>query len=243
MKIDILTLFPELFIPFFNTSIIKRGIDKDIIDINTINIRDFSLNKHKKVDDYPYGGGPGMVMTPQPIYRAYQSITKATSDVPLIYLSPQGEIFNQAKANTLSRYQHIIFLCGHYEGIDQRIIDSIVTHEISVGDYVLTGGELPAMIMVDCISRLIPGMLGNDQSAQEDSIANGLLEFPQYTRPYAFNGKEVPNILLSGNHKQIEGWRKKKSLVKTREKRPDLFQKYELSIEDHQLLIKEDEST
>lgn len=238
MKIDILTLFPEFFTTFKNTSMIKRGIENNFIDINPINIRDFSIDKHKKVDDYPYGGGPGMVMTPQPIYDAYKSIERLSEDVPCIYLSPQGEVFNQDMAMEISRHPQIIFLCGHYEGVDQRVIDKIVTHEISIGDYVLTGGELPAMVMIDCIARLIPGILGNKHSAQEDSISSGLLEFPQYTRPYKFLGKEVPDILLSGNHEKIEQWRKTKSLVKTRKRRPDLFDKYILNNEEKKLLKK-----
>lgn len=239
MRIDVLTIFPELFTQFLDTSIVKRGIEKQLIDIRVTNIRDFSQDKHKKVDDYPYGGGPGMVMTPKPIYHAYQSIEKQFSDVPLIYLSPQGELFNQEKAIELSAYQHIVLLCGHYEGVDQRILDTIVTHEISIGDYVLTGGELPAMIMIDCLSRLIPGVLGNEKSVHEDSISSGLLEFPQYTRPYEFNGMKVPDVLLSGNHKQIERWRRKKSLLKTKEKRPDLFEQYELSEEDIFIIAEE----
>lgn len=238
MKIDILTLFPEFFTTFKNISMIKRGIENNLIDINPINIRDFSIDKHKKVDDYPYGGGPGMVMTPQPIYDAYTSIERLSEDVPCIYLSPQGDVFNQDMAMEISQHQQVIFLCGHYEGVDQRVIDKIVTHEISIGDYVLTGGELPAMVMIDCIARLIPGILGNKHSAQEDSISSGLLEFPQYTRPYKFLGEEVPDILLSGNHEKIEQWRKAKSLVKTKKRRPDLFEKYILSNEEKKLLKK-----
>lgn len=236
MRIDVLTLFPEVFNGFTQTSIMKRGIDRKIIDIHITNIRDFSLDKHKKTDDYPYGGGPGMIMTPQPIYDSYQSIEKVSPTPPCIYLSPQGKIFNQEMAMELSKYPQIIFLCGHYEGIDERIIHNIVTHEVSIGDYVLTGGELPAMVMIDCISRLLPGMLGNSNSAREDSISNGLLEFPQYTRPYEFLGEKVPDILLSGDHQKIEEWRKIHSLIKTKKRRPDLFHKYSLSEKEKKLL-------
>lgn len=241
MKIDILTLFPELFNDFMNTSILKKGIENKIIEINTINIRDFSLDKHKKVDDYTYGGGPGMVMTPQPIYDAFKSIEKTHSKTPCIYLSPQGELFNQDMAFELSKYPHIIFLCGHYEGIDQRVIDKIVTHEVSIGDYILTGGELPSMVMIDTISRLLPGVLGNVSSAHEDSFSNGLLEFPQYTRPYEFMSEKVPDILISGDHKKIHQWRRIKSLIKTKKKRPDLYKKYKLKKEEKELLIKYNE--
>lgn len=242
MKIDVLTLFPELFYAFKNTSIIKRGIKNNIININPINIRDFSIDNHRKADDYPYGGGPGMVMTPQPIYDAYKSIKKLSKDIPCIYLSPQGKVFNQDMAIEIAHYPQVIFLCGHYEGIDQRIIDKIVTHEISIGDYVLTGGELPAMVMIDCISRLVPGILGNEQSAQEDSISSGLLEFPQYTRPYKFLGEKVPDILLSGNHKKIDQWRKIESLLKTKKRRPDLFERYTFSNEEKKILEKIDKN-
>jgi tRNA (guanine37-N1)-methyltransferase len=241
MKIDILTIFPELFNSFVDTSIIKRAIDNKIIDINPTNIRDFSKNKHHKVDDYPYGGGPGMVMTPQPIYDAYKSIKKDSENIPCIYLTPQGKIFNQEKAMELSQFSQIIFLCGHYEGIDQRIIDDLVTDEISIGDYILTGGELPAMIIIDCISRLLPGVLGNNNSALDDSITSGLLEFPQYTRPFKFNSKEVPEVLISGDHKKINEWRRIQSLIKTRKKRPDLFKKYTLTKEDKKALLKYDQ--
>ncbi len=236
MRIDVLTLFPEVFNGFIQTSIMKRGIDRKIISIHITNIRDFSLDKHKKTDDYPYGGGPGMVMTPQPIYDSYQSIKKVSPTPPCIYLSPQGKTFNQEMAMELSKYPQIIFLCGHYEGIDERIIHNIVTHEVSIGDYVLTGGELPAMVMIDCISRLLPGMLGNSNSAREDSISNGLLEFPQYTRPYEFLGEKVPDILLSGDHQKIEEWRKIHSLFRTKKRRPDLFHKYSLSEKEKKLL-------
>ena len=242
MKIDILTLFPEIFDIFMNHSILKKGIENKRIEINTINIRDFSMDKHKKVDDYTYGGGPGMLMTPQPIYDAFTSIEKVLpQQTPCIYLSPQGEQFNQDMAVEFSKYSHIIFLCGHYEGIDQRVINKIVTNEVSVGDYILTGGELASMVMIDTISRLLPGVLGNDNSVHDDTFSNGLLEFPQYTRPYEFMDEKVPKILLSGDHKKIKQWRKMKSLINTQKKRPDLFKKYKLNAEEQELLTKYNE--
>ena len=242
MKIDILTLFPGLFSDFINTSILKRAIDKGLIDINTINIRDYSKDKHKKVDDYTYGGGPGMVMTPQPIYDAYKSIDIKEIESPCIYLSPQGKLFNQKMAREFSQYPHLIFLCGHYEGIDQRVIDKIVTHEVSIGDYILTGGELPTMVIIDTISRLVPGILGNQDSPHDDSFSHGLLEYPQYTRPYDFMGEKVPDILLSGDHQKIREWRRVKSLLNTREKRPKLFENYNLTDEEKKFLRKHGEN-
>lgn len=241
MRIDILTLFPESFDAFMNHSILKKSIESKLIEINTINIRDFSSNKHKKVDDYTYGGGPGMLMTPQPIYDAFSSIEKKSPQTPCVYLTPQGKPFHQDMAVEFSKYSQIIFLCGHYEGVDQRIINKIVTHEVSLGDYILTGGELASMVVIDALSRLLPGVLGNDDSAHDDSFSNGLLEFPQYTRPYEFMNTKVPKILLSGNHKKIKQWRKMKSLINTQNKRPDLFKKYELTKEEQELLIEYNE--
>lgn len=216
----VLTLFPEIIYGGLNHSILKRAIDKNIININCINIRDFSNDKNKRVDDYPYGGGYGMLMQAQPIYDAYKSIKK---NCRVIYLSPQGKIFNQKTAYKLSMENDIILLCGHYEGIDQRIIDEIVTDEISVGDYILTGGEIPAMILIDSIARLIPNVLGKTESFCNESFENNLLEYPQYTRPEIFNGRSVPKILLSGNHNEIKKWRLKQSFINTVVKRPDLL--------------------
>jgi tRNA (guanine-N1)-methyltransferase len=216
----VLTLFPEIIYGGLNHSILKRAIDKNIININCINIRDFSNDKNKRVDDYPYGGGYGMLMQAQPIYDAYKSIKK---NCRVIYLSPQGKIFNQKTAYKLSMENDIILLCGHYEGIDQRIIDEIVTDEISVGDYILTGGEIPAMILIDSIARLIPNVLGKTESFCNESFENNLLEYPQYTRPEIFNGRTVPEILLSGNHNEIKKWRLKQSFINTVVKRPDLL--------------------
>ena len=219
MKFDVLTLFPEMFEPL-KSSIIGKAIEKKLIDINIINIRDFSEDKHKKVDDTPYGGGAGMVMKPDVIDRAYQSINGENAKV--IYMSPQGKPLNQEKVEILSKESHIVLLCGHYEGIDQRILDKIVDEEISIGDYVLTGGEIPAMVLIDSVSRYIDGVLNQD-SIGEESFSNGLLEYPQYTRPEIFDGKSVPEILLSGHHEKIKQWRKEKSLEITKIKRPDLL--------------------
>ncbi|RCX20039.1 tRNA (guanine37-N1)-methyltransferase [Anaerobacterium chartisolvens] len=227
MRFDVLTLFPGIFSAVMGESIIGRARESGIIQVNAINIRDFSKDKHKKTDDYPYGGGNGMVMTSQPIYDAYRHVI---GDLPyrprVIYLSPQGACFNQSRAEELKREEHLILLCGHYEGIDERIIEEIVDEEISIGDYVLTGGELAAMVMIDCISRLVPGVLSNEASCVEESHCNGLLEYPQYTRPYEFNGKTVPDVLMSGHHANIENWRRKQSIERTRTKRPDLYRKF-----------------
>lgn len=239
VKFDVLTLFPELFNLVLNESIIGRAQENGLIEVKAINIRDYSTNKHRKVDDYPYGGGSGMVMMTQPIYDAYLSIVEKLDYKPkVIYMSPQGKVFNQKKALELKREEHIILLCGHYEGIDERVIEEIVDEEISIGDYVLTGGELPAMVLIDCVSRLIPGVLSSEDSYSEESLYNGLLEYPQYTRPFDFRGKKVPDVLLSGHHANITEWRRQESLKRTRKKRADLFQKYEITAEDKKLLDK-----
>lgn len=226
MKIDVLTLFPEFFKDFNQWSIVGRAHKESIVSIDYINIRDFSLDKHNKVDDYPYGGGPGMLMQPDPIIKSINSCRKEESMV--IFLSPQGEVYNQSLANKLSKEKHLILLCGHYEGIDQRVIDSYVDMEISMGDFVMTGGEIPAMAIMDSIVRLLPGALGSKESYKEDSHYNGLLQHPQYTRPYDYEGAKVPDILLSGNHKAIDEWRFYKSVENTLNKRPDLFKKVKL---------------
>ena len=219
MKFDVLTLFPEMF-DTLNQSIIGKAKEKELIDINLINIRDFSKDKHKKVDDTPYGGGAGMVIKPDVVYDAYKSIEN--KDAKVIYMSPQGKILNQKKVEDLSKQKHLIILCGHYEGIDQRVLDKIVDEEISIGDYVLTGGEIPAMVLIDSISRYVEGVI-NQESIEEESFLNGLLEYPQYTRPEVFEGEKVPEILLSGHHENIEKWRKDKSIEITKKKRPDLL--------------------
>lgn len=209
-----MTLFPEIFHSYMNESIMKKAVEKNIIEVNIYNIRDFSTNKHKKVDDYPFGGGAGMVMTPQPIYDTYKYIieTHNIKNPRVVYLTPKGKVHNQSIAQNFSQLDDVIFLCGHYEGIDQRIIDLIVTDEISIGDYVLTGGELPALILIDSISRLIPGVLGQNESFEEESFKDNLLEYPHYTRPREFMNLEVPSVLLSGNHKNIDKWRYKESI-------------------------------
>ncbi|MDY0234450.1 MAG: tRNA (guanosine(37)-N1)-methyltransferase TrmD [Gudongella sp.] len=224
MKIDILTLFPEVFDFLYNYSIVGRAITNGIININTTNIRDYSNNKHNKVDDYPFGGGKGMVIKPEPLAAAIKAQRTASSKI--IYMSPQGQLLTQNKAKELSQESHIILLAGHYEGIDNRIIENYVDEEISIGDYVLTGGEIPVMVLIESIIRLIPGVLSSNESFEVESHYNGLLEYPQYTRPRIFEKKKVPEILLSGDHAKIEQWRKLKSLKTTLEKRPDLISKY-----------------
>ena len=224
MRIDILTLFPDMVSSVLSQSIIGRAQNSGIIEINCIDIRDFATNKHKKVDDTPYGGGTGMVMQPEPIYLAYKSIVDNVATNPfVIYLSPQGKVFNQGLANDFSKKDHIILLCGHYEGVDERIIEEIVDMEVSIGDYVLTGGEIPAMVLCDSICRLIPGVLSSEEAFSNESHYDGLLEYPQYTRPPEFMGRAVPEVLLSGHHKNIEKWRMEQSFIRTKQKRPDLL--------------------
>ena len=220
MQFDILTLFPEMFEPL-KQSIIKRAQENDLININLINIRDFSEDKHKKVDDTPAGGGAGMVMRVDVLYNAYKSI-KQKENAKVIYLSPKGKKLNQKKVEELSKEKQIILICGHYEGVDQRAIDLIEPEEISIGDYVLTGGEIPAMVLIDSVSRYVPGVLSNG-STFEESFSNNMLEYPQYTRPEEFMGLKIPNVLLSGNHQKIDDWRKEKSLEITKKNRPDLL--------------------
>ena len=230
MNFHILTLFPEMVMDGLNTSIIGRAQSKGLLSVEAINIRDFAENKHNRVDDYTYGGGAGMLMQAGPVYGAYQSVVeKANSKPRVIYLSPQGQTFSQAKAEELAKEEELIFLCGHYEGIDERVLEEIVTDYVSIGDYVLTGGELPAMVMIDAISRLIPGVLHNDVSAEFESFQDNLLEYPQYTRPEEWHGKKVPEILLSGHHANVEKWRREQSIIRTAERRPDLLEKANLS--------------
>lgn len=237
MNYYILTLFPEMIQNGLNHSIIKKAIENNIININCINIRDFSNNKHNQVDDYAYGGGAGMVMKPEPVYNSYLSIKdKVKPNTKVLYMTPQGKPFNQKMAEDLAKEEDLIILCGHYEGIDERIIEEIVTDEISIGDFILTGGELPAMLLVDSISRLIPNVLGKEESFLNESFSDNLLEHPNYTRPFIFNDKKVPDILLSGNHKKIEEWKKQQSLIRTYKKRPDLLQKYNLTEKERKFL-------
>lgn len=223
MHFDVLTLFPEMF-SAVKESIIGRAEQAELIEINPVNIRDFANNKHNRVDDYPYGGGAGMVMQAQPIYDAYKSLAGEDKTIPVIYMSPQGKKLTQSMASEIAKHDHVILLCGHYEGVDERIIEEIVTEEVSIGDYVLTGGELPAMVLIDVVSRLIPGVLADD-STKEESFSNGLLEYPQYTRPEEFMGRKVPEVLLSGHHANIKKWREEQSLLRTKQKRPELLDK------------------
>ena len=233
-RFHILTLFPKMVMDGLNTSIIGRAIDAGLLEINAVNIRDQSTNKHMKVDDYPYGGGAGLVMQPEPVYRAYKDLTKNMKKKPrVVYLTPQGTTFHQEMAKELAKEEELVFLCGHYEGIDERVLEEIVTDYVSIGDYVLTGGELPAMVMIDSISRLVPGVLHNDDSAGDESFENGLLEYPQYTRPPVFLDKEVPEVLLSGHHENIRKWRHEQSVKRTKERRPDLWEAYEKEMEEN----------
>jgi len=236
MRINVMTLFPDIIKSYVGESIIKRAVENGILEINTYNIRDYSENKHKKVDDYPFGGGAGMVMTPQPIYSTYEKIIEdmdvdikknALVNKPrLVYLSPKGRTFDQEMAKEFSKEENITFLCGHYEGIDQRIIDLIVTDEVSIGDYVLTGGELPALVMIDSIARLIPGVLNKRESFEDETFENNLLEYPQYTRPREFMGLEVPPVIISGDHKKVDEWRLEESKKLTKKRRKDLWTTY-----------------
>ncbi len=226
MKYHVLTLFPEMIEQGLNTSIIGRAISQNLISLDCINIRDYAGNKHMKVDDYPYGGGAGMVMQAEPVYSAYQAAVEKIGCRPrVIYVTPQGKVFNQRMAEKFAQEDNLLFLCGHYEGIDERVLEEIVTDYVSIGDYVLTGGELPAMVMIDAISRLVPGVLSNDESASTESFQDDLLEYPQYSRPAVWRGKAVPEVLLSGHHANIEAWRKEQSIERTRLRRPDLLEK------------------
>lgn len=226
MNFHILTLFPEMVMDGLNTSIIGRAVNNGLLSIEAVNIRDYAFNKHQSVDDYPYGGGAGMLMQAEPVYQAYQSIAGRLDRQPrVVYLSPQGKTFTQKMAEELAQEHELVLLCGHYEGIDERVLEEIVTDYVSIGDYVLTGGELPAMVMVDAISRLVPGVLHNDVSAEFESFQDNLLEYPQYSRPEEWHGKKVPEVLLSGHHANIEKWRREQAVLRTKERRPDLLEK------------------
>ncbi len=233
MNFHVLTLFPEMITEGLNHSITGRALKNEQITLEAVDIRAYSNNRSAHVDDYPYGGGAGMVMQAEPIYLAYEDMVKRIGTSPrVIYVTPQGSVFNQTMAEELAREEDLIFLCGHYEGVDERVLEDIVTDHISIGDYVLTGGELPAMVMIDAISRLVPGVLNNRESAEFDSFYDNLLEYPQYTRPVEFRGKPVPDILLSGHHANIDRWRREQSLKRTLERRPDLLKDASLSRED-----------
>ena len=238
----VLTLFPEMIDATLSHSIIGRAVNEGIINVEAVNIRDFSKDKHRHVDDYPYGGGAGMVMQPQPIYDAYKSIEEKAGKARVIYMSPQGKRFNQKIAEELSKEESIILLCGHYEGVDERIIEEIVTDEISIGDFVLTGGELAAAAIIDAVSRLVPGVLNKEESHEIESFSDGLLEYPQYTRPPVFMGREVPEVLLSGHHANIDKWRREQSIIRTYQKRPDMLDEAVLTAKERKFLdsIKEE---
>lgn len=230
MNFHVLTLFPEMIEQGMHTSIIGRAIAGGYLSIDAINIRDYAFNKHQKVDDYPYGGGAGMLMQAEPVYLAYESIQKKLGYRPrVVYLTPQGEVFHQTMAKELAKEKDLVFLCGHYEGIDERVLDEIVTDYVSIGDYVLTGGELPAMVMMDSISRVVPGVLSNQESGETESFAENLLEYPQYSRPEEWHGQKVPPVLLSGHHANIEAWRREQSILRTAKRRPDLLKKADLT--------------
>lgn len=229
MKFYVLTLFPEMIMEGSRTSILGRAMEKGLIELEAVNIRDYTQSKHKKVDDYPYGGGAGMLMQAQPIYDAYQSIleTRRKKDIPrVVYMTPQGRTFHQQMAQEFAAEEDLIILCGHYEGVDERVLEAIVTDYVSIGDYVLTGGELPAMVMIDAVSRLVPGVLNNHDSALTESFSGNLLEYPQYSRPEEWMGKRVPEVLLSGHHGNVEKWRLEQSIERTRQRRPDMYQQY-----------------
>ncbi len=230
MNFHVLTLFPEMIEQGMHTSIIGRAIAGGYLSIDAINIRDYAFNKHQKVDDYPYGGGAGMLMQAEPVYLAYESVQKKLGYRPrVVYLTPQGEVFHQTRAKELAKEKDLVFLCGHYEGIDERVLDEIVTDYVSIGDYVLTGGELPAMVMMDSISRMVPGVLSNQESGETESFAENLLEYPQYSRPEEWHGQKVPPVLLSGHHANIEAWRREQSILRTAKRRPDLLKKADLT--------------
>ena len=244
MHYHVLTLFPDMIEQGLNCSITGKALEKELLYLNVVNIRDFSENKHNKVDDYPYGGGAGMVMQAQPVYDCYKHVVskieeeknKTDNKPRVIFMTPTGKTFNQDMAKELATEDNLVFLCGHYEGIDKRVLDRIVTDEVSIGDFVLTGGELPAMVMIDAISRLIPGVLNNDISAETETFTDNLLEYPQYTRPEVWEGESVPSVLLSGHHANIEKWRREQSILLTKERRPDLFEKVELTKKDKKFL-------
>jgi len=242
VRIDILTLFPEMFAGPFSASILGRAASRDLVRIRLHNIRDYAHDKHRTTDDYPYGGGAGMVLKPEPIFEAVEAIkaeivaAEGEVELPVILLTPQGRLLNQAVAGELAGYSHLMLICGRYEGVDERVCQSLVTDEISIGDYVLGGGELPAMVIVDAVVRLLPGVLGSEASPRDDSHTGGLLEYPQYTRPAAYRGQQVPDILLSGNHAQIEQWRREQSIRRTLARRPELLDKANLSAREEKLL-------
>ena len=239
MRFNIMTLFPEMVMNGLETSIIGRAVKNKILEIEAWNIRDYAFNKHSSVDDYPYGGGAGMLMQAEPVYQCYRALEEKMNKKPrVVYLSPQGKTVNQTMAEEFAQEEELVFLCGHYEGIDERVLEEIVTDYVSIGDYVLTGGELPAMIMVDAISRLVPGVLHNDVSAEFESFQDNLLEYPQYSRPEMWHDKKVPEVLMSGHHANIEKWRREQSVIRTARNRPDLLEKAELTEKEREIAEK-----
>ncbi len=234
MRFHVMTLFPEMIMGAVSTSILGRAIEKEIISVDAINIRDYTTNKHNRVDDYTYGGGAGMLIQAQPVYDCHKAVTEeiakkypdAVKKPRVVYMTPQGSVFTQEMAKEMAAEDDIIFLCGHYEGIDERVLEEIVDEYVSIGDYVLTGGELPALVCMDSIARMVPGVLGNEISGETESFDDGLLEYPQYSRPEEWMGKKVPEVLMSGHHANIEKWRHEQSLIRTKERRPDLYEKY-----------------
>jgi tRNA (guanine37-N1)-methyltransferase len=232
MRFDIITIFPEIFRRVFDFGIIRRAVEASLIEIHIHDLRDCTHDRHRQVDDRPFGGGAGMVMKPEPLFRAVEAITNDAPDASVVLLSPQGRLFNDALAEDYSRKQRIVLICGRYEGVDERVVEHLITDEVSIGDYVLSGGEIPAMVVVDAVTRLIPGALGCEQSAEHESFAGGLLDYPQYTRPAEYRGMKAPDVLLSGNHSEIERWRRRKALQKTLRRRPDLIRSRGLSDEE-----------
>ena len=239
MRIDILCLFPEMLLSPLNQSMVKRASERGLVHIAIHNIRDYTHDKHHTVDDYPYGGGPGMMLRPEPVFEAAETIRQqlGISEVPTILLTPQGRLFSQSVAQELALYPHLMLICGHYEGLDERVCDHLITDEISIGDYVLSGGELPALVVVDAIVRLIPGVLGSQDSARSDSHSNGLLKYPQYTRPQVYRGWSVPPVLLSGNHGEVAQWRRCQAILRTAKRRPDLLKKANLCDEERKWML------
>jgi tRNA (guanine37-N1)-methyltransferase len=223
LRFDIITIFPEIFSEVFDFGIVRRAVETDLIAINVHDLRDFTFDRHRQVDDRPFGGGAGMVMKPEPLFRAVEAVIGNESDANVLLLSPQGRLFDQATATKYSKEQRLVLICGRYEGIDERVAENLITEEISIGNYVVSGGEIPAMVVVDAITRLIPGALGCEQSAEFESFSNGLLDYPQYTRPADYRGKKVPEVLIGGNHAEIERWRRRKAIEKTLRRRPELL--------------------
>lgn len=243
MRYHVLTLFPEMIMQGLGVSIIGRAMEKGLLGLEAVNIRDYANNKHNKVDDYPYGGGAGMVMQAAPVYGAYEAVKEKIGYAPrVVYLTPQGEVFNQKLAKELAKEEDLVFLCGHYEGIDERVLEEVVTDFVSIGDYVLTGGELPAMVMIDAISRMVPGVLSNGESGETESFEGSLLEYPQYSRPEEWHEKKVPEVLLSGHHANIAKWRREQSILRTARWRPDLLENAQLTEKEKDFLSKSEKS-